>query len=100
LGTPRGILKINTKPSSLGLKWDGFDANVLPQDLKYYRGHFRVLSYRGGEENDPEMPLKLIFNFGHPLRQFIRILFNLGTQIFSGQSLTTLRFIANELYWD
>jgi hypothetical protein len=80
------------KPSILGLKWDGFDANMLPQGLKYYRGHFRALSYRGGEENDPEMPLKSIFNFGHPLRQFIRLLFKLGTQIISGQSLMTLRY--------
>jgi hypothetical protein len=89
LGTPRGILKINTKPSSLGFKWDGLYANMFPQGLKYYRGRLRALTYHGGEENDPEMPLKSNFYFGHP--QFIRLFFNLGTQIIGGQSFPTQR---------
>jgi hypothetical protein len=50
---------------------DGFDANMLPEGLKYYRGYSRALSYRGGEENNHEMPLSFIFYVGHPIWQFI-----------------------------
>jgi hypothetical protein len=49
--------KSKYEPLSLWLKGDGFDANMLPQGLKYYKGHARALSYRGDEENDHEWPI-------------------------------------------
>jgi hypothetical protein len=51
-GLPQRHIEKNTKLSSLWLKRDGFDANMLPQGLKYCRDHSRALSYRGGGVND------------------------------------------------
>jgi hypothetical protein len=87
-GPPSGILKIYKKPSSLGLKWDGFDANMLSQGLKYYRDYSRALdrdiSYLRGEENDHKMHKNMSFILGPLFRRFIWILFYLGPQIITG----------------